>query len=70
MPKDGFTSITVSIRVYDDWSEFFKRRKFNLSKKGITSLSGLVTCILYNVLQQNGPTLTDIVMTEEDSNAE
>lgn len=66
MPAPGFTSLTIGDKIYDEWHTFFEARKFNLSKKGITSLSGLISGILDHVKKIDGVWLSDIVLTEED----
>ena len=62
MPKEGFKSITMSETVYGQFSNAYKKQKGILNTKGIRSLSGFVSHLIGDALDnaaflENGPRL-------------
>lgn len=53
VPKEGFKSITVSETVYNRFSDTYARNKKALEVKGIRSLSGYVSYMLEERMQEN-----------------
>lgn len=53
MPKGGFKSITVSDTVYDRFSASYQQKKNDLAHKGIRSLSGYVSHMLEERMQED-----------------
>ena len=53
MPKEGFKSITVSETVYNRFSEAYSSNREALAVKGIRSLSGYVSYMLEERMQEN-----------------
>lgn len=51
MPKDGFTSITVSDDVKDLWSEAWEQNQKEFAKRGITSFAGFVNALMYGLVK-------------------
>jgi len=53
MPRKGWRSVTVSEEVYEFfWKEWQQRKKEYKLKYGITSFTGFVTKLLYELLQK------------------
>jgi len=50
MPRKGFKSITVKEEVYDYFWDLWQRNKEEYRKQGITSFSGFVTKLLYEMI--------------------
>ena len=53
MPKGGFKSITVSDTVYDRFNASYQQKKSDLAHKGIRSLSGYVSHMLEERMQED-----------------
>lgn len=53
MPKKGFKSITVSESVYDKFSDTYAKNKDALAVKGIRSISGYVSYMLEERMQES-----------------
>ncbi len=53
MPKEGFKSITVSESVYDRFNDAYNRSKESLANKGVRSLSGYVSYMLEERMQES-----------------
>jgi len=52
MPRKGFKSITVKEEVYDYFWDLWQRNKEEYRKQGITSFSGFVTKLLYEMIEK------------------
>ena len=53
MPKEGFKSITVSETVYKRFNEAYANSKDTLAVRGIRSLSGYISYMLEERMQEN-----------------
>ena len=53
MPKKGFKSITVSEAVYNRFSSAYDKNKYTLEGKGVRSLSGYITYMLEERMQED-----------------
>ena len=53
MPKEGFKSITVSETVYNRFNEVYANRKDALAVRGIRSLSGYISYMLEERMQES-----------------
>ncbi|RJS93668.1 hypothetical protein CW705_01450 [Candidatus Bathyarchaeota archaeon] len=52
MPRKGFKSITVREEVYNYFWDLWQRNKEEYRKQGITSFSGFVTKLLYEMIEK------------------
>ena len=52
MPRKGWKSITVKEEVYDYFWDLWQKNKEEYRKKGITSFSGFVTKLLYEMIEK------------------
>jgi len=52
MPRKGFKSITVKEEVYDYFWDLWQKNKEEYRKQGITSFSGFVTKLLYEMIEK------------------
>lgn len=53
MPKEGFKSITVSETVYNRFNDAFTSSKEELAVRGVRSLSGYISHLLEDRMQEN-----------------
>ena len=52
MPRKGFKTITVREEVYDYFWNLWQKNKEKYIRQGITSFSGFVTKLLYEMIEK------------------
>jgi len=52
MPRKGFKTITVREEVYNYFWDLWQKNKEEYRKQGITSFSGFVTKLLYEMIEK------------------
>ena len=50
MPKEGFKSITISERIYDNFRTHYEKQKEKVEMQGVFSFSAFVTLKLNEIL--------------------
>ena len=53
MPRNGFTSMTITEQLHDDLKSIYEKNQLKYARSGINSLSGFYTYMAYEGLKAN-----------------